>query len=88
MAQLVGFPAGRALDGKSRSQIVSDQNSVSDLLEIVKRNGDFRKNYGTIIGAYLYLRSLNAAVGRSLREERYLIVACTVITDVPEAVGP
>jgi hypothetical protein len=22
------------------------------------------------------------------REERYLIVACTVITDVPEAVGP
>jgi len=23
-----------------------------------------------------------------VREERYLIVVCTVITDVPEAVGP
>jgi hypothetical protein len=36
---------------------VSDQTAASDLLEITKLNGDFRKNYGTIIGAYLYLRS-------------------------------
>jgi hypothetical protein len=45
---------------------VSDKNAGSDLLEIAKRNGDFRKNYGTIIGAYLYLRSVSAAGGRSL----------------------
>jgi hypothetical protein len=31
--------------------------------------------------------SLNIG-GLGGREERYLIVACTVITDVPEAVGP
>jgi hypothetical protein len=45
---------------------VSAQSAGSDLLEIAKRNGDFRKNYGTIIGAYLYLRSINAAGGLSL----------------------
>ena len=45
---------------------MSDQNAGSDLLEIAKRNGDFRKNYGMIIGAYLYLRTVSAAGGRSL----------------------
>ena len=33
----------------------------SDLVEIAKRNGDFRKNYGVLVGAILYLRSINAA---------------------------
>ena len=33
----------------------------SDLVEIAKRNGDFRKNYGLLVGAFLYLRSINAA---------------------------
>ena len=37
----------------------------SDLVEIAKRNGDFRRNYGTLIGAFLYLRSLSAARGHS-----------------------
>ena len=36
----------------------------SDLVEIAKRNGDFKKNYGMVLGAFLYLRSLNAARGR------------------------
>ena len=44
---------------------VSDQQ-YSDLVEIAKRNGDFRKNYGPFIGAFLYLRSINAARPRSL----------------------
>ncbi|MBI5320782.1 hypothetical protein [Bradyrhizobium sp.] len=35
----------------------------SDLVEIARRNGDFRRNYGTLIGAFLYLRSLSAARG-------------------------
>ena len=38
----------------------------SDLVEIAKRNGDFKKNYGTLVGAYLYLRSINNARGCSL----------------------
>ena len=38
----------------------------SELVEISKLNGDFRRNYGKLIGAYLYLRSISAARGRSL----------------------
>lgn len=37
----------------------------SDLVEIARRNGDFRRNYGILLGAFLYLRSLSAARGRS-----------------------
>lgn len=36
----------------------------SDLVEIARRNGDFKRNYGTILGAFLYLRSLSAARAR------------------------
>jgi hypothetical protein len=35
--------------------------TYSDLVEIAKRNGHFRKNYGLLVGAILYLRSINAA---------------------------
>ena len=38
----------------------------SDIVEIARRNGDFKKNYGTLIGAFLYLCSLSAARGRTL----------------------
>ena len=37
----------------------------SELIELSKLNGDFKKNYGKLIGAYLYLRSITAARGRS-----------------------
>jgi hypothetical protein len=37
----------------------------SELVEISKLNGEFKKNYGILIGAYLYLRSISAAHGRS-----------------------
>ena len=37
----------------------------SDVVEIAKRNGDFRRNYGIVLGALLYLYSLRAARGRS-----------------------
>ena len=33
----------------------------SELVEISKLNGDFKRNYGKLIGALLYLRSINAA---------------------------
>lgn len=39
---------------------------LSDLVEIARRNGDFKKNYGTVVGAFLYLRSISAARGRSV----------------------
>jgi hypothetical protein len=38
---------------------MSDRDAThSDLVEIAKQNGDFRKNYGVIVGAILYLRSI------------------------------
>jgi hypothetical protein len=43
-----------------------DQSKTfSELVEIAKRNGDFKRNYGTIIGALLYLRSISAVRGRA-----------------------
>ena len=43
---------------------MSDQDGKnSNLVEIVKRNGDFRRNYGITVGALLYLSSINAARG-------------------------
>jgi hypothetical protein len=33
----------------------------SELVEISKLNGDFKNNFGKLIGAYLYLRSISAA---------------------------
>ena len=38
----------------------------SEIVEISKLNGEFKRNYGKFIGAYLYLRSISAARGRSL----------------------
>jgi hypothetical protein len=38
----------------------------SELVGISKVNGDFKRNYGKLIGASLYLRSIGAARGRSL----------------------
>jgi hypothetical protein len=37
----------------------------SELVEISKLNGDFRKNYGKLVGAFLYLRSVSAVRSRS-----------------------
>lgn len=37
----------------------------SELSKIAKLNGDFRRNYGNLLGALLYLRSISAAGGRS-----------------------
>lgn len=39
--------------------------ALSDLPELAKLNGEFRKNYGKLLGAFLYLRSISAARGRS-----------------------
>lgn len=46
------------------ASIVNDDTSL-DLSRIAKLNGDFRRNYGKLLGAFLYLRSISAARGRS-----------------------
>lgn len=40
-------------------------DTPSELVEISRLNGSFRRYYGTFIGAYLYLRSISAARCRS-----------------------
>jgi hypothetical protein len=47
----------------------------SELVEISKLNGDFRRNYGKLIGAYLYLRSISAARGRTFFWSGLLLAA-------------
>jgi hypothetical protein len=53
---------------------MSDQ--YSELVEISKLNGDFKRNYGRLIGAYLYLRSVGAARSRSWYWAGLLSVVC------------
>lgn len=53
--------------------------SPSDVIEVSKLNGDFRKNYGTVLGAFLYLRSISAARGRSLFWTGLASVICSVV---------
>jgi hypothetical protein len=52
-------------------------NPSSELVEISKLNGDFKKNYGSLIGAYLYLRSISAARGRSFFWSGLISIACS-----------
>lgn len=39
---------------------MADEIETSELSNIAKLNGDFRRNYGTLVGAFLYLRSISA----------------------------
>jgi hypothetical protein len=45
--------------------MAAHSKQTSDLVEITKLNGDFFRNYGVLIGAYLYLRSIDAVHRRS-----------------------
>lgn len=40
---------------------MADGIEASELSKIAKLNGDFRRNYGKLLGAFLYLRSIGAA---------------------------
>jgi hypothetical protein len=55
---------------------MSDQ-TFSDLVEIAKRNRNFRQNYRKIIGAFLYLRSISAIGGRSVFWNGLIFTAIT-----------
>jgi hypothetical protein len=49
-------------------------HTSSGLIEISKLNGSFKRNYGTFIGDYLYLRSISAARGRLWRWTVFLFL--------------
>lgn len=51
---------------------------ISELVEISKLNGDFKRNYGRLIGAYLYLRSISAARGGSAFRSGVLALVASV----------
>ncbi|MGL9622409.1 hypothetical protein QRQ56_30990 [Bradyrhizobium sp. U531] len=44
---------------------MADEIETSELSKIAKLNGDFKRNYGPLLGAFLYLRSISAARRRS-----------------------
>jgi hypothetical protein len=48
---------------------------MSELVEISKLNGSFKRNYGKFLGAYLYLCSIRAARGGSLMRAGVISIA-------------
>jgi hypothetical protein len=62
--QSVGLLAG-LLGTFSRMPDKRMSEPTSELVEIFKLNGDFKRNYGRLLSGYLYLRSISAAGGRS-----------------------
>ncbi|MCK1420269.1 hypothetical protein IVB15_07250 [Bradyrhizobium sp. 182] len=57
--------------------MADETGASSELSKIAKLNGDFKRNYGTVLGAFLYLRSISAARGRSIFWVGLLSVACS-----------
>jgi hypothetical protein len=51
----------------------------SELVEISKLNGNFKKNYGKLLGAFLYLRSISAACGRPFPWSSSLLTLASVV---------
>jgi hypothetical protein len=63
------------MPGVCRETFMSVQ--FSELVEIAKLNGDFKKNYGRLMGGYLYLRSIGAVRGRSFPWTAVISMACS-----------
>jgi hypothetical protein len=59
------------------SSMPEQSDSSSDLVEISKLNGSFKRNYGSLIGAYLYLRSVSAARGGSFFWTGLISIVCS-----------
>ncbi len=59
---------------------MSDEaEASSDLSKIAKLNGDFRRNYGALLGAFLYLRSISAVRGRPLLWTGLIAIMCSTL---------
>ncbi|WP_027514870.1 hypothetical protein [Bradyrhizobium sp. WSM1417] len=52
-------------------------DTSSELSKIAKLNGEFRRNYGALLGAFLGLRSISAPRGRPGFRTRLISIACT-----------
>ncbi|MGC0326232.1 hypothetical protein ABIG06_006861 [Bradyrhizobium sp. USDA 326] len=52
----------------------------NELYKIAQLNGDFRRNYGTLVGAFLYLRSIRAARRTSSWGGLIVAVATVILT--------
>ena len=59
--------------------MADEAETSSELSKIAKLNGDFKRNYGTVLGALLYLRSINAARGRTWPWTALFAVACSAV---------
>jgi hypothetical protein len=59
--------------------MVDEVEAASELSKIAKLNGDFRRNYGKLLGAFLYLRSISAARGRSWLWGGLFSLVCSVV---------
>ncbi len=62
-------------------------DTPSELVAISKLNGDFRRNYGKLIGAVLYLRSISAARGRSLLWSGLIVAAFSTLPLLAQKLG-
>ena len=61
---------------------MADEAETSRVIyRLAKLNGDFRRNYGTLLGAFLYLRSISAARSRSWRWGGLFSSACSIVLD-------
>lgn len=59
--------------------MANEVEASTELSKIAKLNGDFRRNYGKILGAFLYLRSISAARGRSWFWAGLFSVVCSAV---------
>jgi len=59
--------------------MANEVDASSELSKIARLNGDFRRNYGALFGAFLYLRSINAARGRSWLWSALLSLICSAL---------
>jgi hypothetical protein len=60
------FYSGGHLDGQISDLALDERGLRPGTLDGKSRRPNFRKNYGTIVGGYLYLRSISAAGARSV----------------------
>jgi hypothetical protein len=63
--------------GLATRQETCMSEQASELIELSKLNGNFKRNYGKLIGTYLYLRSISAARGRPYIWSGLLVAALT-----------
>ncbi|MCP3398979.1 MULTISPECIES: hypothetical protein [unclassified Bradyrhizobium] len=67
--------------------MADEVEGTSELSKIAKLNGDFRKNYGLLLGAILYLRSISATRRASHWGGLIVALATAVLTWMAKKYG-